>query len=176
MLASPTLARPTYTFVGATNRYGVSMSETGAEAGPPRRLRQLVSWQANKVGTIGSRLTLQRMTAAERGDYAVLAALDEFGDLSQAEIGRRLGLDRNDVNAVATRLDGARHVDRRTDPADRRRKVLTLTPSGRAHLGGLQAHAAAVQEALLAGLTSEQQEQLVGLLGLVLKAHGPQSA
>ena len=152
------------------------MSDAQPGAAAPLRLRRLVSWEANKVATIGTRLTSQRMTANERGDFAVLAALQEFGDLSQADIGRRLVLDRKDVNTIATRLERDGYVRRRTDLDDRRRKVLVPTPAGLAHLDRLQAHADEVQKSLLVGLTSAEQDELVRLLDLVHTAHGPQPA
>ncbi|MFI7368411.1 MarR family transcriptional regulator, partial [Streptomyces sp. NPDC050149] len=92
----------------------------------PARLRELASWQASKVSTLGARLTAQRMALSARADFAVLAALEEYGALSQAEIGRRLGLDRNDVSGILNRLDGCRRVNRQADPANRRRNVVTL--------------------------------------------------
>ena len=152
------------------------MSDTDHTVRPPERLRALASWQANKVATLGARLTARRMPLGARTDFAALAALEEYGPLSQAEIGRRLGLDRNDVNAVVSRLEGNQQVDRKPDAADRRRNVVTLTDLGRRHLGDLQGHADAVQDELLAGLDAAERRQLRGLLDKVLGSHQPQPA
>jgi len=153
------------------------MSPDGdAPVGSPRRLRELLSWQANKVATLGSRLTLERMAASARGDFAVLAALAEIGDLSQAEVGRRLGLDRNDVNEIATRLEHGGYVSRRPDERDRRLKVLSTTRDGQAYLARLQTQADEVQEELMTALTAAERAELIKLLGMVLNAYGPQSA
>jgi DNA-binding MarR family transcriptional regulator len=154
----------------------VGMSDTDHTVRPPERLRALASWQTNKVATLGARLTARRMPLGARTDFAVLAALEEYGPLSQAEIGRRLGLDRNDVNAVVSRLEGHRQIDRKPDAADRRRNVVTLTDLGRRHLGDLQEHADAVQDELLAGLDAEERRQLRNLLDKVLGSHQPQPA
>src|SRR4051794_21887063 len=143
---------------------------------PPTRLRALVSWQASKASTLGARLFAQRMPLSARADFAVLATLEEFGPLSQAEIGRRLGLDRNDVNSIVGRLDGGQLVQRRPDPADRRRNTVSITDAGRRHLADLQQHADAVQEELLAGLGPAQRQQLSVLLAQVLEAHPAQPA
>jgi DNA-binding MarR family transcriptional regulator len=143
---------------------------------PPAQLRALTSWQASKVTTLGARLTAQRMPLGARSEFAVLAALEEYGPLSQADIGRSLGLDRNDVNGVMTRLEGERLVTRRVDPANRRRNIVATTAAGRRHLERLQAHADAVQDELLAGLTSAERRQLHGLLEKLLASHGPQPA
>jgi len=152
------------------------MSDTDHTVRPPERLRGLASWQANKVATLGARLTARRMPLGARTDFAVLAALEEYGPLSQAEIGRRLGLDRNDVNGVVNRLEGHQQVDRKPDPADRRRNVVTLTDLGRRHLDDLQQHADAVQDELLAGLDAAERRQLRSLLDKLLGSHQPQPA
>jgi DNA-binding MarR family transcriptional regulator len=142
----------------------------------PLRLRALASWQAGKVATLGTRLTAQHMPLSARSDFAALAALEEFGPLSQADIGRRLGLDRNDVNGILTRLDSRGRVDRRPDPADRRRNIVTLTDAGHRYLNALQHKAHAVQAELLAGLDTTEQRQLQALLDKVLAGHRPQPA
>ncbi|MFD9500209.1 MarR family winged helix-turn-helix transcriptional regulator [Streptomyces sp. NPDC060035] len=143
---------------------------------PPARLRELASWQASKVSTLGARLTAQRMPLSARADFAVLAALEEYGALSQAGIGRRLGLDRNDVSGILNRLEGCRQVDRQADPANRRRNVVTLTAAGRQHLEELQQHADVVQAELLAGLDAAERRQLHSLLAKLLDSHKPQPA
>ncbi|WP_121714557.1 MarR family transcriptional regulator [Streptomyces sp. E5N91] len=143
---------------------------------PPARLRALASWQASKVSTLGARLTAQHMPLSARADFAVLAALEEYGALSQAEIGRRLGLDRNDVSNILNRLEDGRQVDRQADPANRRRNVVTLTAAGRQHLEQLQQHTDAVQAELLAGLNTGERRQLHSLLAKLLDSHQPQPA
>ncbi|GAA4667465.1 MarR family winged helix-turn-helix transcriptional regulator [Frondihabitans cladoniiphilus] len=143
---------------------------------PPTRLKSLTQWQAGKVATLGARLTAARIPLGGRADFAVLAALEEYGPLSQADVGRRLGLDRNDVNAVASRLDEAGHVDRRPDPDDRRRNVVTITAGGRRHLDELEEIALGVQDELLLGLQESERRLLRSLLNKVLTNHGPQAS
>lgn len=143
---------------------------------PPTRLRALASWQANKVSTLGARLTARRMPLGARADFAVLAALEEYGDLSQAALGRRLGLDRNDINGVLNRLQEAGAVTREADPADRRRNVVGLTRAGRKYLEEVQRHADAVQDELLHGLSASERRQLQALLAKVLASHATQPA
>lgn len=143
---------------------------------PPARLRRLTSWQANKVSTLGARISGRHMPLTARSDFAVLAALDEYGPLSQADLGRRLGLDRNDVSGVVTRLASGHHVDRQADPASRRRNVVTLTASGRQYLEEIQRRADAAQDELLVGLDPAERRQLNELLAKLLSSHRGQSA
>lgn len=152
------------------------MADVTRGPGAPARLRSLTSWQANKVSTLGARLTARHMPLSARADFAVLAALEEYGTLSQAELGRRLGLDRNDVNGILNRLQSRMQVNRHADLADRRRNVLTLTEAGRQHLEDLQQHAETVQEELLTGLDPPERQQLQTLLAKLLAGHQPQPA
>src|ERR1700755_806086 len=112
---------------------------------PPARLRALASWQTSRVSTLGARLFARHMPLGARADFAVLAALEEYGPLSQAGLGRRLrlerraarglrlGLDRNDVNGIVNRLEQQHRIERRADPADRRRNIVTMTGAGQQH-------------------------------------------
>src|ERR1700759_1010783 len=105
---------------------------------PPARLRGLASWEANKVSILGARMTARHMPLTARGEFAVLAALEEYGALSQADLGRLLGRDRNEVRGIVTRLEHGGGVDRRADPDDRRRNVVTLTAAGQRQLEDMQ--------------------------------------
>ncbi|WP_243062495.1 MarR family winged helix-turn-helix transcriptional regulator [Humibacter sp. RRB41] len=138
---------------------------------PPARLRSLVSWQVNKVNIAGRRSTGTRMPATGRADFAVLAALEEYGPISQADLGRRLGLDRNRINGIATRLDDAGCIIRATDPSDRRRNTVSITPSGRRYLDELQAATDAAQAELTTNLSAAESDQLRSLLAKLLEAH-----
>lgn len=138
---------------------------------PPTRLRALVSWQTNKVATVGARLTAAHMPLSARTDFAILAALEEYGSLSQADLGRRLGLDRNDVSTVLARLGHQGAVTRQPDPDDPRRNRVTATNTGLSYLSELQDHADTVQRDLLAGLAEHERKQLSVLLDRVLAQH-----
>ncbi|MFM9921245.1 MarR family winged helix-turn-helix transcriptional regulator [Lacisediminihabitans sp. H27-G8] len=138
---------------------------------PPARLRSLLSWQASKMNTVGSRLTATQMPLSARAEFAVLAALDEYGTLSQADLGRYLGLDRNDVNGVVGRLRDAGHLSRETDLSDRRRNIVTLNESGQTYLDQLQTATDLVQTELSAALTPAEIAQLQSLLTKLLQGH-----
>jgi MarR family transcriptional regulator, lower aerobic nicotinate degradation pathway regulator len=96
--------------------------------------------------------------------YRTLAALDEHGEMSQAELGRHLGLDRKDVAVALDHLAGRRLVSRRADPADGRRNVVTLTASGRRLLPRLDGVLGDVQERVLEPLSASERGVLVSLL------------
>jgi DNA-binding MarR family transcriptional regulator len=94
----------------------------------------------------------------------LLAALDEFGTASQADLGRRTEIDRSDVVGAVNELVARGLVDRTPDPHDRRRNVIAITPAGQARLAELDSVLAAVQDAVLEPLTERERTTLVRLL------------
>ena len=96
--------------------------------------------------------------------FRLLAALDQYGPASQADLGRHTGIDRSDVVAAVNELVERGLARREHDPADRRRNVITLTMRGADTLDRLDAVLDDVQNTLLAPLTSRERETLVRLL------------
>lgn len=96
--------------------------------------------------------------------YRTLAALADGGSLSQAELGRRLGLDRKDVAVTLDQLADRRLLRRRPDPDDGRRNVITLTTTGLALLPDLERRLDAVQQEVLAPLSANERRTLQTLL------------
>ncbi|MFD1145683.1 MarR family winged helix-turn-helix transcriptional regulator [Saccharothrix hoggarensis] len=142
--------------------------------GAPRRLRGTASWLLGQTTTHAHRLVSEALggVGARRYHYSLLAALDEFGPASQAELGRRGGLDRSDVVATVNELAAQGHVERRPDRVDKRRNVVTITPSGVEHLRELDRVLRAAQDALLAPLSAAERDELARMLTVVLEHHG----
>ncbi|QFZ20017.1 MarR family winged helix-turn-helix transcriptional regulator [Saccharothrix syringae] len=140
----------------------------------PRRLRGTPSWLLNQAATQGRRLVGDGFGAvgARRYHYSLLAALDEFGPASQADLGRRGGLDRSDVVATVNELADKGFVERAPDPTDRRRNVVAITPAGAAHLRELDRVVGRAQNVLLAPLSAAERQELARMLTVVLEHHG----
>lgn len=100
--------------------------------------------------------------------YRLLAAVEEHGPSSQAELGRATGIDRSDVTAALGELESRALVERAVDPDHRRRNVVTITAAGVARLRELDGVVDRVQDAFLAPLTPAQRRQLVALLTRVV--------
>lgn len=144
----------------------------------PRRLRSLPTWLLSQSANQGHRLVGERLSSADvahRYHFSLLAALDESGPTSQADLGRRIGLDRSDVTAAITDLEGGGYVERTPDPQDRRRNLVNLTATGRRHLDTLDTLIRTAQAELLAPLTGEEQRHLIRLLRTVVDHHTPQA-
>src|SRR6185312_6816411 len=102
----------------------------------PAGLRTTPSWLLNQVATHAGRLISAGFATHDlRGyHYRLLAALTESGPASQADLGRRCGIDRSDVVAAVNDLAARGLAVRAPDPDDRRRNVISITPAGTARL------------------------------------------
>lgn len=96
--------------------------------------------------------------------YRLLAALEQWGPASQADLSRDTGIDRSDVTAALGVLEERGLVEREVDPAHKRRKIVTLTAEGRRALVRLDRVVDEVQASVLAPLTPAQQRQFLHLL------------
>jgi DNA-binding MarR family transcriptional regulator len=96
--------------------------------------------------------------------FRLLAALDQYGPSSQADLGRNTGIDRSDVVATVNDLLAKGYAKRQRDPTDRRRNVVTITARGARALARLDAVVADVQAAVLSPLTPSERATLVRLL------------
>jgi MarR family transcriptional regulator, lower aerobic nicotinate degradation pathway regulator len=138
---------------------------------PPERLRQLPTWLTAQVAAKGRRLVNASLAqdGARRQHFTVLASLSEQGPASQAELGRRLSIDRSDLHALLAELEGDGLVARVRDERDRRRNVVTLTRAGRGALARLGKRIDAAQDALLEPLSTGERRELNRLLQKVLE-------
>jgi len=100
--------------------------------------------------------------------YGVLAVLDEFGPSSQADLGRRLGMDRRSTSEEAAALESGGLVFREPDPTDIRRNKLKISSAGLEVLGQLRVSYTLMQDELLAGLLLEERAQLTRLLAAIV--------
>src|SRR4051812_10461585 len=136
----------------------------------PRRLTRLPSWLLSEAARRGHVLVGEAFAqeGVRKAHFTVLVALDEHGPASQAELGRRLWIDRSDMVAVLNDLEAAGYVERARDERDRRRNVVALTSSGVAALARLNERADAAQDALLAPLSAPERRELERLLARVI--------
>lgn len=144
-----------------------------ADSEPLDRLHRLPSWLIAQASAHSHRLLSDAFAAAgARGyHYRLLTALEQLGPASQADLGRRTGIDRSDVVAALNELAAEHLVDRTPDPADRRRNIVTLTPDGARRLRNLDTVVAGVQDDLLAPLSPADRDRLVDLLARLVDHH-----
>src|SRR2546425_5730556 len=69
-------------------------------------------------------------------ELAILTVIAEGEPPSQLEAAQRLAIDRTTMVVLLDGLEAKGLVERRADPADRRRNIVVLTPAGRTSLDG----------------------------------------
>ncbi len=140
---------------------------------PAGLLRTTPSWLLSRSAAIAQRLVADALAVvgARRYHVSVLATLAEFGPLSQAELGRRCGIDRSDMVALVNELSAQGRIIRAPDVVDRRRNVITITELGLSHLEELRVLVDSAQQDLLAGLSAAERADLVTLLTRVVESH-----
>src|SRR5262245_40232211 len=140
---------------------------------PPRRLTTLPSWLAGQAAQRAARLVGEALGEFRRHHYAVMTALAEDGAASQAELGRRVWLDRSDLHTALNELERDGLVARKQDARDRRRNLVELTPAGMKTLTRLDARVDAAQEEFLSPLTAGERRELLRLLASVGSSASP---
>lgn len=136
----------------------------------PERLRGLATWLLAQNSLRAARAVTNGLAevGAHRHHYSMLAVLAESGPMSQAELGRRCGLDRSDVTAAVAELVDQGLVSRRPDSGDRRRNEVDITRAGTRRLRQLDTAVSKIQDEVLAPLSVAERSQLTRLLTRLL--------
>jgi DNA-binding MarR family transcriptional regulator len=144
------------------------MHEHAKPGRTPDRLRKRPTWLLGQAAARASALLAAGF--AEHGEglrgyhYRLLAALDQSGPSSQADLGRDTGIDRSDVTAAVADLEARNLVEREIDPDHRRRKIVSITKPGSTTLRRLDGMLDGVQQELLAPLSATQQKQFMAII------------
>ena len=102
-----------------------------------------------------------------RAKWAVLARLDRFEGLRQAELAEMLDLQPISLTRLLDGLADNGLIERRPDPDDRRAKRLFLTPAGRPLLARLTELGEDLMETALHGLSPTDIAALLASLGAI---------
>lgn len=113
-------------------------------------------------GTVEKTLKTLRVTPAQFGLLSILAL--ERRESTQTTARTFFGTSAGGFSRLIGDLERAGHVSSRRDPADRRRRVLHLTTSGRALLKRLDRSTRPTMDRFLAALTTEERKGLLLLL------------
>ena len=103
--------------------------------------------------------------------FAILNALLEDPGEDQVTLARKVAFDAATFGSVITRLEARGWVQREPDAADRRRKLLWVTPEGAQVAQKMKRSVGRVQQRILQPLADAEREQLLVLLDRLVSAH-----
>ncbi len=101
--------------------------------------------------------------------FAALDAVAGQPGIDQASLAAAISFDRATIGGVVDRLEQKGLIERTVSPADRRARLLRLTPAGRRELEALRKVVEALQPEILAPLSAKEQ---AAFLALARKALG----
>jgi DNA-binding MarR family transcriptional regulator len=103
--------------------------------------------------------------------FAILNALIDDPGEDQVTLAAKVAFDAATFGSVTGRLEAKGWVRREPDAADRRRKLLWVTPQGEAAAQAMKRAVARAQRRILHPLEASEREQLVGLLAKLVEGH-----
>ena len=96
--------------------------------------------------------------------YAVLSSLDDQPTRTQAALAEAIGADKTRIIPVLEELQRRGLIDRTPDPADRRARLLSLTPAGRELRDAARSEIRAREDDLLAQVAEPDRESFLRVL------------
>jgi DNA-binding MarR family transcriptional regulator len=142
---------------------------------PPYELVCSTSYLLKRLGWAIKDRTFEAFEAAGESPYhySVLAVLEESARETQATIADSLGYDRSWLVGLLDELEEGGLIERKRDPAERRRHLVSLNPAGKRKLAELRAISNRIEEEFLGGLDAKERKQLHELLLQVARHHDP---
>ncbi|MFD9373397.1 MarR family winged helix-turn-helix transcriptional regulator [Streptomyces sp. NPDC060020] len=131
---------------------------------PPQRLGLLLAWHGAVTQT---RMRRALGAAGLTPRHAMTLMHLEGGPIGQRALAERLEVDPSVLVGILNDLEGDGLVERRRDPADRRRHNVAITAAGEAALRKTNAALDEVEGGMFAGLSEQERELLRGLLDRV---------
>lgn len=101
--------------------------------------------------------------------FAALDAVAEQPGIDQASLAATISFDRATIGGVVDRLEQKGLIERAVSPADRRARLLQLTPAGRRALAAVRPVVEGLQAEILAPLSAKER---AAFLALARKALG----
>jgi DNA-binding MarR family transcriptional regulator len=146
-----------------------------APAGPPQALvsntphllKRLVMLQKDRA------MCAFEDTGLSPYHYAVLTLLEEEPPETQAMIADSLGYDRSHLVGLLDELEQRGLIERKRDPGDRRRHLVTLTADGKRTATKLRSIVTKLEDEFLAPLDDEERKTLHHLVLRLACYHDP---
>lgn len=115
-------------------------------------------------------LIFQKLISADLTptQFSAMLRISEMGEVSQNRLGRLTAIDIATVKGVVDRLRDKGLVQRRSDPGDKRRSLISLTDKGLGMIDRMKSDGLSVSAETMAALDAEEQQTLVSLLKKLL--------
>ena len=147
----------------------------------PRLPKELLANSAFLLARLGFTFKMRAIEEVEAAgfslyDYSVLAVLAEQPRETQGTVADALRVDRSQLVGILDALEERGLVERRRDPNDRRRHLVSLTPEGKKQLGRLRTIIGRLEDDLLAPLDTDERGSLHELVLKLSRHHDPRCA
>lgn len=127
-------------------------------------------WRLAKFLKSYTRPLLSKHGLSGQDDFAVLAHVDYLGEGTKKEVAHANLLDVSTGVDLVRRLVRAGHLSERHNPADRRERLISLTPKGKKLLAEIYRGFTSIPD-LLVDLDQGERKTIVALLGKLDAAH-----
>jgi DNA-binding MarR family transcriptional regulator len=144
----------------------ISMEENSS-TGPILLLTQL--------SRLISRKSTPELLGQTLKELATLSYLRDYREPTQQQLTEGLCIDTNYCVMLLNDLEESGLVERRRDPADRRRHIVTMTEQGRKALHQAEAAQQTLEDEILGALNAEERSQLAHLLRKAIDGQSAQS-
>jgi DNA-binding MarR family transcriptional regulator len=124
-----------------------------------------------QLSRLVSRQSTPELLGQTLKELAALSFLRDFDETTQQALTDGLCIDTNYTVLLLNDLEAADYIERRRDPTDRRRHIVTMTEEGRRALHRAEAAQQTLEDEILVGLNAEERAKLAHLLRKALDGH-----
>ena len=144
----------------------------------PKELVESTMFLLKRLGFAakGKSMAAFEATGLHPYQFGVLIALAEGSHETQGAIADSLGYDRGQLVGLLDELEERGLVQRRRDPNDRRRHLVSLTSDGKRTLQKLRTLSKRIEDEFLAPLSEAERTKLHALLLRLAEKHEPRCA
>ncbi|NRP27220.1 MULTISPECIES: MarR family winged helix-turn-helix transcriptional regulator [unclassified Marinobacterium] len=126
----------------------------------PGHLIRRLSQQSNQVFQDEMKRIGADVTSVQ---FASMQAIELHGEMEQSQIAQSIHYDKATIGGVIDRLEKRGWVERKSNPKDRRAKLVTLTKEGRKALEEITPVVKALQDQVVANLSDDERELFIKL-------------
>ncbi|WP_221348727.1 MarR family winged helix-turn-helix transcriptional regulator [Streptomyces beigongshangae] len=137
-----------------------------------RRQYQELAQQLSAIGAVKRGLGRVLPSECPAGSAAVLGLLDRHGEMRMSRLAELMAIDMSVTSRHVAHVAERGWIDRSADPADKRSRILRLTPAGRDMLADLSERYMNALAHHLADWSDDEVDQLNALLGRLRASFG----